>query len=216
MKRRTFLSFSATLPLLPGLAYRAEAAVEGDEPLFEPVKTVSTGAEIALKAHLTPEAPTVFVFYRPGSGMEKDFVKSLQKSAKEKVGFRLIELTSGEEPAAHQYQVIKTPTALVYDRRGRLLLRSDEAAAIQAAVAKAAQIMRIDWPEMETPEFAAAEKAIGHPLRAGILRTMSPKPEYLYHMDAVANVAHFKDGFLPRRTKEMIATYVSALNKCKY
>ena len=216
MKRRAFLHFSAALPLLSGGGHPAEAAFEGDEPLFEPLKTISTGAEVALKNHLTPEAPTVFVFYRPGSGMEKDFLKSLRESAQGRVGFRLIELKSGDEPAARQYQVTETPTALVYDRRGRMLTRSSESAAIQAAVTKAAQIMRIDWAADDSPEFAAAEKAMGHPLRAGILKTMSLKPDYLYHIDAVANVAHFKDGFLPRRTKEMIATYVSALNKCKY
>jgi len=30
------------------------------------------------------------------------------------------------------------------------------------------------------------------------------------------DVAHFRDGFLTRRQKEMIATYASALNQCAY
>ena len=50
----------------------------------------------------------------------------------------------------------------------------------------------------------------------GILRTMSLQPEYMALISATAQKAHFTDGFLKRRTKEMIATYVSSLNHCKY
>jgi hypothetical protein len=32
----------------------------------------------------------------------------------------------------------------------------------------------------------------------------------------LASLMHFSDGFLPRKQKEMIATYVSGLNRCKY
>jgi hypothetical protein len=31
-----------------------------------------------------------------------------------------------------------------------------------------------------------------------------------------STTVHFTDGHLPRRTKEMIATYVSGLNRCPY
>ena len=218
MKRRTFLSVSAALPLLPTSTGRAEAvAIEGDEPILEPVKTVSTGAEISLASHLAPEVPTVFVFYRPGSGMEKAFVQSLQQRAQSRVGFRLIALKSGEEPVTQQHKVTQTPTALVYDRRGLLVVRSSDAAAIQAAVMKAAQVMRLDWAEEGTALFEEASLAAGgKALRPGIMRTMSLKPEYLKPFYEMTRKAHFEDGFLPRRTKEMIATYVSGINHCKF
>ncbi|HET7421263.1 MAG TPA: hypothetical protein VFL27_12875 [Candidatus Dormibacteraeota bacterium] len=48
-----------------------------------------------------------------------------------------------------------------------------------------------------------------------ILRTMSLRPEFL---DAVndASRLHFTDGALTRAQHEMIASYVSALNHCRY
>ena len=49
-----------------------------------------------------------------------------------------------------------------------------------------------------------------------ILRTMSLRPDYLQGFMAMSMKAQFMDGFIDRRTKELIATYVSAINKCKY
>jgi hypothetical protein len=48
-----------------------------------------------------------------------------------------------------------------------------------------------------------------------ILRTMSHRPDFLAAiMDA--SRMHFSDGALTRAQHEMIASYVSALNKCHY
>jgi len=48
-----------------------------------------------------------------------------------------------------------------------------------------------------------------------ILRTMSYRPDFLAAiMDA--SRMHFSDGALTRAQHEMIASYVSALNKCHY
>lgn len=48
-----------------------------------------------------------------------------------------------------------------------------------------------------------------------ILRTMSLRPDFL---DAINNASrlHFSDGALTRAEHEMIASYVSALNHCRY
>ena len=35
-------------------------------------------------------------------------------------------------------------------------------------------------------------------------------------MSETAGRAHFSDGYLKHQTKEMIATYVSAINHCKF
>jgi len=48
-----------------------------------------------------------------------------------------------------------------------------------------------------------------------ILRTMSLRPDFLAALDA-ASVMHFTDGALTRAQHEMIASYVSALNRCRY
>jgi hypothetical protein len=48
-----------------------------------------------------------------------------------------------------------------------------------------------------------------------ILRTMSMRPDFLTAVDAASRL-HFTDGALTRAQHEMIASYVSALNKCRY
>ena len=48
-----------------------------------------------------------------------------------------------------------------------------------------------------------------------ILRTMSLRPEFLAAIDDASKL-HFTDGALTRAEHEMIASYVSALNRCRY
>lgn len=55
----------------------------------------------------------------------------------------------------------------------------------------------------------------GEPRVADIIRTMSVRPDFLRAiMDASA--LHFTDGALSRAQHEMIASYVSAINRCHY
>jgi hypothetical protein len=48
-----------------------------------------------------------------------------------------------------------------------------------------------------------------------ILRTMSLRPDFLAAVNA-ASAMHFSDGALTRAQHEMVASYVSALNRCRY
>jgi hypothetical protein len=48
-----------------------------------------------------------------------------------------------------------------------------------------------------------------------ILRTMSLRPDFLLAIDQASRL-HFTDGALTRAQHEMIASYVSALNHCRY
>jgi len=48
-----------------------------------------------------------------------------------------------------------------------------------------------------------------------ILRTMSLRPDFLAAVDEASRL-HFTDGALTRAQHEMIASYVSALNGCRY
>ena len=50
----------------------------------------------------------------------------------------------------------------------------------------------------------------------GILKCFSARPDFLRQVIAFSDNIHFSHGYLDRRTKEMIATYVSALNHCPY
>jgi len=50
---------------------------------------------------------------------------------------------------------------------------------------------------------------------ADIIRTMSLRPDFLAGIMAASRL-HFSDGALTRAQHEMIASYVSALNRCRY
>jgi hypothetical protein len=50
---------------------------------------------------------------------------------------------------------------------------------------------------------------------ADILRTMSHRPDFLQAINAASQL-HFSDGALSEAQHEMIASYVSALNRCHY
>jgi hypothetical protein len=49
-----------------------------------------------------------------------------------------------------------------------------------------------------------------------ILKTMSLRPDFLRAITTAATTLHFSDGALTRAQHEMIASYVSALNRCHY
>ncbi len=49
-----------------------------------------------------------------------------------------------------------------------------------------------------------------------ILKCFSLRPDFLQSVIDFSYSLHFSDGFLTRRVKEMIATYVSGLNQCVY
>ena len=81
---------------------------------------------------------------------------------------------------------------------------------------------RIRWVEEAeaTGELAELYEAYlqksGRPHVAGILKCFSLRPDFLGDVIQFSNRIHFSEGHLDRRTKEMIATYVSALNQCPY
>jgi hypothetical protein len=50
----------------------------------------------------------------------------------------------------------------------------------------------------------------------GILKCFSQRPDFLADVMGFSYRLHFSEGHLDRRTKEMIATYVSGLNRCEY
>ncbi len=82
---------------------------------------------------------------------------------------------------------------------------------------------RIRWVEESeaTGPIAAAYAAwmAANPGRTeipAVLKCLSQRPELFTGMEAVSEAVHFAPGHLDRRTKEMIATYVSALNRCPY
>jgi len=50
----------------------------------------------------------------------------------------------------------------------------------------------------------------------GILKCFGQRPDFLRQVMDFSNTVHFSEGHLSRRYKEMIASYVSFLNRCPY
>lgn len=81
---------------------------------------------------------------------------------------------------------------------------------------------RIDWIEEPDAEGDVAEayaqymQASGRSFVPGILKCFSHRPDFFRQVMAFSQTVHFSDGHLTRRVKEMIATYVSGLNRCPY
>lgn len=56
----------------------------------------------------------------------------------------------------------------------------------------------------------------GRELTPGILKCFGQRPDFLRQVMQFSNTVHFSEGHLTRRNKEMIASYVSFLNRCPY
>jgi Carboxymuconolactone decarboxylase family len=50
----------------------------------------------------------------------------------------------------------------------------------------------------------------------GIIKCFGARPDFLRQVVDFSNAVHFSEGHLTRRYKEMIASYVSYLNRCPY
>jgi hypothetical protein len=83
-------------------------------------------------------------------------------------------------------------------------------------------VARIRWVEEKEASGAAAAAygeymtARGRDYVPDILKCFSLRPDFLQQVIAFSNGVHFSDGHLDRRIKEMIATFVSGLNRCPY
>ncbi len=50
----------------------------------------------------------------------------------------------------------------------------------------------------------------------GIIKCFGARPDFLRNVIELGNIVHFSEGHLSRRYKELIASYVSYLNRCPY
>ena len=180
----------------------------------------SRGARFEVKKILQEEGTTVVLFVQDTSAMEQQFLTDLEKllPGSGKVALEVVRLKNLEAPAAQQFTIKATPTAVVYDRFGRELARTSRPEEISAAVRKGQLMARIKWIDEDDPR---APEVYGAPAQAlkrglpGIVKTMALRPEAFKMFNIMSDI-HFSDGFLKRREHEMIAAYVSSLNKCKF
>jgi hypothetical protein len=203
------ISLMACALVLPGIA-RAQSRVE----------VVSKGNRFEIKKILKEEGTTVVLFLQDTSVMEQQFLTELEKQLPNdaKVVLEVVRLKDTTAPAAQQYTIKATPTALVFDRFGHELARTSQPEEIRAAVRKGQLMGRIKWideDDPKAPEVYGAPAAVLKRGLPGIVKTMALRPE-AYKMFNIMSEMHFSDGFLKRREHEMIAAYVSSLNKCKF
>jgi len=186
----------------------------------EPSPVISTGKEAILVAHLQPERPTVVLFFQPTKAEDNDLLELAQDRVKKdpRVALRLVRLASLETPIARQYEITATPLAFVYDRNKNLLGKGARIDELEPLVGSALRTGRIKWVDERDEKATEVYRRFGggrYPVPE-IMKTMSLQPEAMEMISEIAGRFHFRDTYLPRRTKEMIASYVSALNKCRY
>lgn len=81
-----------------------------------------------------------------------------------------------------------------------------------------ARIKMVDESEATGPLadlYARSKAASTAKVVPEILRTMSLRPDFLHAVNDASKL-HFTDGALTRAEHEMIASYVSAINRCRY
>jgi len=209
--KRTVIGLAAC-----ALALALPGAVRADGP----VDVLSKGERFEIKNVLRAEGTTVLLFVQDTSAMEQQFLTDLEKqlAGEKKVLLYVARVKDTAAPAAKQYEIKETPTAIVYDRFGRILTRTSQPEEIRAAVRKGQLMARIKWIDEDDPKapevYGAPPEALKRGL-PGIVKTMALRPE-AYQMFRILSAMHFSDGFLKRREHEMIAAYTSALNKCKF
>jgi hypothetical protein len=168
-----------------------------------------------LAALIEPEKATAFVFYKPDDPKQKAMFDNLTQFARGK----LMVVKTMPAAGSAKLGVPELPMVVVLDRRGRETGRGTTPDVVVPALRRAMQVGRIDWAMPGEPSGEALKKATGAPspeMLPGIMRTMSLNPDAMMGIQEIAGKMHFSDGALPRRQKEMVAAYVSALNKCKY
>jgi hypothetical protein len=103
---------------------------------------------------------------------------------------------------------------------GELQHPDGKAEAANSATSGAGTKIRIIEDREATGETAAAydfwRSGSGRQQVPGIIKCFGVRPDFLRQVVEFSNTVHFSDGHLCRRHKEMIATYVSYLNRCPY
>jgi hypothetical protein len=205
----------ALIPLVVAMAFLPVAALA-----FSDAEVVSKGARIELKKVLIEGGTTVVLFIQDSSAMEQQFLKDLESQyvTSTTLSLNVVKLKDTDAPAARQFEIKETPTAIVFDRFGRTLARTSLPDEIKAAVRKGSLMARIKWIDEDDPK---APETYGAPAAAlkggmpGIVKTMGLRRE-AFQMFNIMSQMHFSNGFLKRREHEMVGAYVSALNKCKF
>ena len=162
--------------------------------------------------------PARLLFRSPESGMEREFISSLAPATQ-----GCVTVNDVQAAAARGLTIKETPTLVELDPNGRETGRwvgperiKAELATLTPATCVRHHVPRLRWVEETDP---VARKVYRHFERGevpDIYKAMSLRPELMEKVRSLCDQSHFEDGYLPRRTKERIATLVSGLNHSTY
>ena len=93
---------------------------------------------------------------------------------------------------------------------------ADAGPALRSGVSNLALVEEQDAPPEVDRLYAEFRDKFGRPHIPGILKCFATHPPLLEHMLGLAHTFLFTEGALGRRNKELIATFVSAENRCAY
>jgi uncharacterized peroxidase-related enzyme len=201
------------------------------------------GAAIEMAAAPLPalntRRPTFVLFQSSTSSVEREFLEGLRREgpARRREDVRVVLLNNLESPTAHRFRIRETPTLLALEPGGHEISRRTGPQAISAALAATAPSKpgamstasagtscrvwrgpRLRWVEESDPQARRVYRRFGGG-RWGvpdIFKAMSLRPELMEKALDLSETGHFTDGYLDRRTKERIATFVSSLNGSPY
>jgi uncharacterized peroxidase-related enzyme len=179
----------------------------------------------------------VFILFQSGSSsVERQFLARLRVGSPIRDDLRVVLLDGLTSPTARRFGIRETPTLLVLGPDQREISRRTGAPAISAALAArpparpaaTASPMtvscrvwrgpRLRWVEESDPRARRVYRRLGGGRRSvpAIFKALSLRPDLMEKTLDLSEIGHFSDGYLDRRTKERIATYVSALNGSHY
>jgi uncharacterized peroxidase-related enzyme len=226
----------AVLPLaaLLGATVRPGAGAHRAVPAAAP--------PVSLRASLLAlglRRPTFVLFQSGTSSVERQFLAGLRRDgpARGRDDLRVVLLNSLDSPTARRFAIRETPTLLALEPGGHEMSRRLGPEAITAALAASApgaprtsaavpteascrvwRGPRLRWVEESDPRARRVYRRFGGG-RWGvpdIFKAMSLRPELMEKVLDLSETGHFSDGYLDRKTKERIATFVSALNGSHY
>lgn len=172
----------------------------------------------------TGARPAFLLFSLQASSVEREFVAGLPKD-----GIRVVSLRDLDAPEAREFHVHETPTLIRLTSVGKEQERcvggpsisthlvgktEKQEVALTCSVRSAKRLQWVEETDRRAPWVYRKFQAEGGVPE--IFKTMSLRPELMDRMHELSERAHFSDGFLDCRTKERIATLVSALNRSRY
>lgn len=186
--------------------------------------------------------PAFVLFQSESSSLERQFVARLRSPtsggrpglARDRGDLRVVLLDSLASPAGRRFAIRETPTLLALGPGGREISRRVGPEPITAALAAAApgaartsaapascpvwRGPRLRWIDERDPRARRVYRRFGGGRRGvpDIFKAMSLRPDLMEKALDLSEMGHFSDGYLDRKTKERIATYVSALNGSHY